>query len=89
MSNPLFERISVMAVWFWLGQLLTAIGIANHWILVFQHPHGQMMARNAIAVTLTILFVASNVLLFRGRRVGYLGAVISWLLLALILLPTL
>lgn len=86
----LFQKQSPLVGWFILMELLTAACLTGFWVKFLANnlapwEHGKS---GPMAVA-TILFVVANALLVRYRRWAMPGLILSWVFVALALLPTL
>jgi hypothetical protein len=84
----LFKPVSPAVGWFLLAELLTLGGIVNFWVEFFRNSSRLIFPPEIWSgILLTVLFVGSNILLFRRRRLAIAGFIVTWILLAATLLP--
>jgi hypothetical protein len=90
MSDFFFQHWSPLIGWFVLMELLTAacvIGFGVEFFCGGMPPWDR--EKSGPMVIVTVLFVISNILLFRHHRWATLGFVICWFFMVLALLPIL
>lgn len=68
-------------------EVATVVYIIGFRVEFFRHGI-QPWEHASLGPVVTVLFIISNVLLFRRRRWAILGFVVCWLIMALALLPT-
>jgi len=88
MLNLLFKSTSPLMGWFILMEILGAACLGAYWFAVWRHG---MRPWNHVGLgtVVTTLFIISNCLLARHRRWALAGLVVCWLLMTLLLMPTL
>lgn len=88
MPNPLFRQTSPLVGWFILMEVLTAACLGAYWFEILRYGI-RPWSHVGVGAVVTILFIVSNVLLFRHRGWAAVGFAVCWLLLALLMAPLL
>ena len=87
-ASSLFKSVSPMWGWFCLLQLIAGLSIVAFWIEWFTHPSVLLAERSLCAAAATGVFIFSNCVIFRSRKLGIMGSLAAWLMIACVLLPT-